>query len=79
MFQSFLDIFLFYIMKWLYVSETDLIQDGKINNQFDREVQNSKKQKIDRNKPGKKTSGDTNGGDLVNDDSKEEFDMWGRR
>ena len=60
-------------------NETDLIQDGKINNQFDREVQNSKKQKIDRNKPGEKTSGDTNGGASVNDDSNDEFDMWGRR
>ena len=60
-------------------NETDLIQDGKTENQFDREFQNSKKQKIDQNKPDKKTSGDDNAGNSLNDDSNEEFDMWGRR
>ena len=55
-------------------NKTDLIQEGKTISQFDREVENSKKQKIDQNK-----SRDDIAGDLVNDDSNEEFDMWGRR
>ena len=60
-------------------NETDLIQDVKTENQFDRELQNSKKQKIDQNKTDEKRSGDDNADNSLNDDSNEEFDMWGRR
>ena len=60
-------------------NETDLIQEGKTANQFDREVQNSKKQKMNQNKTAEKTSGDGNADDSENDDIDEEFDMWGRR
>ena len=60
-------------------NETDLIQEGKTANQFDREVQNSKKQKMNHNKTAEKTSGDGNADDSENDDIDEEFDMWGRR